>query len=129
MTLLRYAATSAAIFALGAAGQALAGPHGGPGLGHAAMPSAAAAPAAASNASATTAPTAGLRGPTHPTGQPGQTCGTPGALETPGHAASAPGSAFNPDGNAGTHYAGQQPQNSRNVASVAQYDAACSHQK
>jgi hypothetical protein len=66
---------------------------------------------------------------THTTGQPNQTCGSPNALETPGHAASAPGSAFNPNGNAGTHYAGQQPQNSKNPTSVAQYDVACSHQK
>jgi hypothetical protein len=44
---------------------------------------------------------------------------------TPGNSASAPGSAFNPDGNAGAHYAGEQPQNSRNSASVSQYDAAC----
>jgi len=65
----------------------------------------------------------------HPTGQPNQTCGTPGALETPGHAVNSPGSPFNPDGNAGTHYAGQQPQNSKNPRSVAQYDVACSNQK
>jgi len=43
----------------------------------------------------------------------------------PGHAEFAPGSAFNPDGNAGTHYAGEQPQNSNNVHSVSQYDVAC----
>ena len=76
---------------------------------------------AATNQKATTA--------THTTGQPSQTCGSPTALETPGHAASALGSAFNPDGNAGTHYAGTQPQNSKNPTSVAQYDVACSHQK
>ena len=46
-----------------------------------------------------------------------------------GNAASAPGSAFNPNGTARTVYAGQQPQNSRNTASVSQYDVACSHQK
>lgn len=59
------------------------------------------------------------------TGQPSQTIGTAqtGSV-TPGHAASAPGSAFNPDGNAGTHYAGTQPQNSKNPKSVAQYDVA-----
>jgi hypothetical protein len=58
-------------------------------------------------------------------GQPSQTIGTPetGSV-TPGNAASAPGSAFNPDGNAGTHYAGTQPQNSKNPKSVSQYDAA-----
>jgi len=58
-------------------------------------------------------------------GQPSQTIGTlqTGSV-TPGHAASAPGSAFNPDGNAGTHYASTQPQNSKNPKSVAQYDVA-----
>lgn len=70
-----------------------------------------------------------MNGPTHPTGQPNVSCGSAGAPFTPGNAASAPGSAFNPSGNAGTVYAGQQPQNSRNVASVAQYDSACAHQK
>ena len=64
------------------------------------------------------------------TGQPGLECpedeGDPGTR--PGHAQSAPGSAFNPDGNAGTRYAGQQPQNSRNPAAVSQYDSACAHQ-
>ena len=59
-------------------------------------------------------------------GQPNQSCETSGA--TPGHAGSAPGSAFNPDGNAGTHYAGEQPQNSNNSHSVSQYDVACSNQ-
>jgi hypothetical protein len=59
-------------------------------------------------------------------GQPSQTCGTAmtGSM-TPGQAANAPGSAFNPNGNAGTHYAGTQPQNSKNPKSVAQYDVAC----
>jgi hypothetical protein len=38
---------------------------------------------------------------------------------------SAPGSAFNPDGTAGTKYAGTQPQNSKNPKSVSQYDVAC----
>ena len=67
------------------------------------------------------------RGPTS-TGQPNQSCGSASAPQTPGNAASAPGSAFNPAGHAGTVYAGQQPQNSRNTASVSQYDVACSHQ-
>jgi len=62
------------------------------------------------------------------TGQPTQSCGSATPTNTPGNAASAPGSAFNPNGNAGTHYAGQQAQNSGNTASVSQYDAACSHQ-
>lgn len=58
-------------------------------------------------------------------GQPSQTIGTPqtGSI-TPGHASTAPGSAFNPNGNAGTHYAGEQPQNSKNPKSVSQYDQA-----
>ncbi len=46
----------------------------------------------------------------HATGQPNASCeDTP---NQPGHSISAPGSAFNPDGVAGTHYAGEQPQNS-----------------
>jgi len=58
-------------------------------------------------------------------GQPNQTIGsaTTGSV-TPGHASAAPGSAFNPSGNAGTHYAGTQPQNSKNPKSVSQYDVA-----
>ncbi|MGZ4120855.1 MAG: adenylate cyclase [Actinomycetota bacterium] len=59
------------------------------------------------------------------TGQPSQTCGSSTALSTPGMAASAPGSAFNPDGKAGTVYAGEQAQNSGNAHSVSQYDVAC----
>ncbi len=58
-------------------------------------------------------------------GQPNQTIGSAVTGDaTPGHAADAPGSAFNPDGNAGTHYAGTQPQNSNNSHSVSQYDVA-----
>jgi hypothetical protein len=58
-------------------------------------------------------------------GQPNQTIGTAqtGSV-TPGRASAAPGSAFNPNGNAGTHYAGTQPQNSKNPKSVSQYDVA-----
>ena len=56
------------------------------------------------------------------TGQPGVECedGVP-----PGRASSARGSAFNEDGIAHSHYAGEQPQNSRNTASSSQYDTAC----
>jgi hypothetical protein len=62
----------------------------------------------------------------HTTGQPNASCeDTP---DTPGSSASAPGSAFNPEGKAGTVYAGQQPQNSRNPTSVSQYDVACARQ-
>ncbi|MES2125634.1 MAG: adenylate cyclase [Pseudomonadota bacterium] len=62
------------------------------------------------------------------TGQPNQSCGSLSAPTTPGNAATAPGSAFNPDGKAGSVYAGEQTQNSRNPKSVSQYDAACAHQ-
>ena len=59
-------------------------------------------------------------GPTK-TGQPSVECED----VRPGKSASAPGSAFNEDGKAGTRYAGEQPQNSRNTASISQYDVAC----
>jgi hypothetical protein len=59
------------------------------------------------------------------TGQPSQSCGSTTAPNTPGQSSSAPGSAFNPGGQAGSVYAGQQPQNSNNPHSVSQYDVAC----
>lgn len=60
---------------------------------------------------------------TQRTGQPNASCeDTP---NQPGNSMSAPGSAFNPDGKAGTVYAGEQPQNSKNPKSVSQYDVAC----
>jgi hypothetical protein len=62
----------------------------------------------------------------NPTGQPSQSCQV--TTVTPGNAASAPGSAFNPAGKAGMVYAGTQPQNSKNPNSVAQYDVACFQQ-
>lgn len=61
------------------------------------------------------------------TGQPNEECGEEDALNRPGHAEDARGSAFNPDGVAGQHYAGEQPQNSKNPKSVSQYDTACAH--
>jgi hypothetical protein len=61
------------------------------------------------------------------TGQPNEECGEEGALNRPGHSEDARGSAFNPDGIAGQHYAGEQPQNSKNPKSVSQYDTACAH--
>ena len=64
-----------------------------------------------------------MNGPSH-TGQPGVEC----EEVRPGRASSAPGSAFNEDGKAGTRYAGEQPQNSRNTAAISQYDVACIHQ-
>jgi hypothetical protein len=78
-------------------------------------------PATATSATHTAQPT--TLGPAHTTGQPNKSCET--TPNTPGNSASAPGSAFNPDGTAGKVYAGQQPQNSRNSASVSQYDVAC----
>ena len=57
------------------------------------------------------------------TGQPNQSCQD--QPMTPGNSSSATGSAFNPDGIAGTHYAGEQAQNSKNPMSVSQYDVAC----
>ena len=68
-----------------------------------------------------------LNSPAHATGQPTQSCETTGS--PPGGSASAPGSPFNEEGGkAGSKYAGEQPQNSRNTASVSQYDVACANQ-
>jgi hypothetical protein len=69
------------------------------------------------------AATAAFAGSMGNTGQPNQSCQA--QPSTPGNAASAPGSAFNTSGQAGTVYAGQQPQNSNNPNSVSQYDVAC----
>jgi hypothetical protein len=60
------------------------------------------------------------------TGQPSQSCED--LPFQPGHSISAPGSAFNPDGTAGTVYAGNQAVNSKNPMSVSQYDVACFQQ-
>ncbi len=74
-------------------------------------------------------PAPGSISPNHVTGQPGVECdeGTP-----PGNSAEEHG---NPNVNgspfgegtsvSGSHYAGEQPQNSKNTASVSQYDIAC----
>ena len=73
-----------------------------------------------------------LNGPST-TGQPDQSCqdingGATGPFY-PGNTSNSPGSAFNEtNGHAGTMYAGSQPQNSRNSASVSQYDVACANQ-
>ncbi|MHB9863562.1 hypothetical protein [Streptomyces sp. YIM S03343] len=56
-------------------------------------------------------------------GQPNQSCED--QPSRPGQSQTATGSAFNPGGVAGTHYAGEQPQNSVNPHSVSQYDVAC----
>ncbi|HSR00455.1 MAG TPA: hypothetical protein VLM36_11135 [Sphingomicrobium sp.] len=66
------------------------------------------------------------------TGQPNQDCQdlvASGQGAYPGNSSSSPGAPFNEtNGNAGGQYAGSQPQNSRNTASVSQYDVACSNQ-
>src|SRR5947209_12210513 len=74
-----------------------------------------------------------MNSPQHTTGQPNQSCQTINGGNTgpsyPGNTSTAPGSAFNEtNGHAGGQYAGSQPQNSRNTASVSQYDVACSNQ-
>jgi hypothetical protein len=69
-------------------------------------------------------------------GQPGQSCediaaANPDISVRPGQSASAPGggSPFTgEDSTGGSHYAGSQLQNSRNSASVSQYDVACENQ-
>jgi hypothetical protein len=79
---------------------------------------------------ASTVPAAALVNPTtgH-NGAPNNTCGSPGFTVTPGSAANARGSAFNPNGIAGLHYAGNPNTSSlahsNSTASVAQYDTAC----
>ena len=65
--------------------------------------------------------------PSHDTGQPSVECGEDEALGSPGHASTAPGSAFNEEGTGHNSYAGEQTQNSKNTASVSQYDVACLH--
>lgn len=60
--------------------------------------------------------------PQHETGQRMQSCETMGS--PPGGSGSAPGSAFS-GGTADSKYAGTQTQNTRNSASVSQYDIAC----
>jgi hypothetical protein len=60
---------------------------------------------------------------------PTNTCPSPPIGTTPGNAVSANGSPFNPDGKAGTVYAGNPGTaslaNSNSTASVSQYDNAC----
>src|SRR6266480_3353756 len=62
------------------------------------------------------------------TGQPNQSCENPATMTTPGHSASARGSAFSPTGIAGMNYAGEKSVNSKNPKSVSQYDVACFQQ-
>ena len=73
-------------------------------------------------------PAVGSISPHHATGQPSVTCGEGDATGSPGQAEDAPGSAFNEDGGiAGSVYAGEQDQNSKNTVSLSQYDVACLH--
>ena len=77
--------------------------------------------AASSPSKPTQTPTTGHKG------APTNTCTVGGP--SPGNAASAPGSAFNPGGTAGTVYAGNpgtaSVAHSNSTAAVAQYDVAC----
>jgi hypothetical protein len=58
------------------------------------------------------------------TGQPSQSCQAQTEAPGGGNRSQSPGSPFT-GGNADSHYAGSQPQNSNNPKSVAQYDVAC----
>ena len=65
-----------------------------------------------------------------PNGQPSASCET--STTRPGAAMSASGSAFNPDGTAGAHYAGNDGTASllhaNSANAVSQYDVACFQQ-
>ena len=67
-------------------------------------------------------------GPSQPS-TPGTTCGSPDATASPGNAANANGSPFNPSGQAGTVYAGNpgtaSSEHSNSTHAVSQYDIAC----
>jgi hypothetical protein len=73
-------------------------------------------------------PTTGQHGSNH-----GFSCTNSGAgINTPGNAIAAPGSPFNPSGQAGNVYAGNpgtaSAVNANSTAAVAQYDVACANQ-
>ena len=78
-------------------------------------------------------PTAALAMVSPTTGQHGSnlgnSCGGPGSGPTPGNSTNAPGSPFNPAGQAGNVYAGNpgtsSSLHSNSTAAVAQYDVAC----
>ncbi len=77
------------------------------------------------------APVSAWAGQTPSTGQPGaptNTCGTANPV-TPGSSATAKGSPFNQNGQAGVVYAGNPDTSSlahsNSTASVSQYDVAC----
>ena len=120
MTLL----TAAGALALAPGFAVAAHPGGGGGPG---MQGPASAPATPTSPTGNGGGYTHLNSPAHVTGQPSQSCETTGS--PPGHSGTAPGSAFNQNGGtAGSKYAGEQPQNSRNSASVSQYDVACANQ-
>ena len=92
------------------------------------------APGLASAAPPTTSNGAAHSGDPVAAGQPSQDCNDlvsdpSGAFTFPGHSTTAPGSAFNevPGGVAGSHYAGEQTNNTINKATSSQYDVACLH--
>ena len=62
-------------------------------------------------------------------GQPGASCESLPDTARPGHAITAPGSAFNPDGVSGKVYAGSEDThslaNANSPHAVSQYDVAC----
>jgi len=117
---------AAGAFALAPALAAAAPPGGGGGAGHG-RPMTTTAPATPNSPTGNGGGYNHMNSPQHETGQPMQSCETTGS--PPGNAGSAPGSAFNQDGGtAGSNYAGEKPQNSRNTASVSQYDQACTKQ-
>ena len=60
----------------------------------------------------------------NPTGQPSQSCQAEPNVPGGGNRANSPGSPF-AGASSANHYAGSQPQNSRNPKSVSQYDVAC----
>lgn len=73
-------------------------------------------------------PTTGQHGSNH-----GFSCTTSGpGINTPGNSNTAPGSPFNPTGQAGNVYAGNpgtaSATHANSTAAVAQYDVACMHQ-
>ncbi|RPF34303.1 hypothetical protein [Streptomyces sp. TLI_185] len=67
--------------------------------------------------------------PAFATGQPGASCEDLPVSARPGHALTAPGSAFNPDGVSGKVYAGEDDThslaNANSPNAVSQYDVAC----
>ena len=119
----------AGVFTVVPAATLAAPPGGAPAGGGAAMHGPNATPPATTTTQSPTGNGGGynhMNSPQHATGQPMQSCETTGS--PPGNSGTASGSAFNPDGTAGSKYAGEQPQNSRNAASVSQYDVACANQ-